>query len=60
MSQPLERYWATVMDNPKRADEGVMSYIARIAEIVEGQGLDVPAKPMAELTGARMPYRDSE
>ena len=42
---PLERYWAAVMDNPRRDKEGPMSYVVRIAELVAGK-LDKPAKAM--------------
>jgi hypothetical protein len=46
-------YEHTVQTHPRRSDEGAMSYITRIAEIVARRPLPPPVKDMP-----RLPYRD--
>lgn len=61
MSIPLERYWAAVMDNPRRPGEGPMTYIVRIAELVEGGALESPGREMPDVPrDSWLPYREAE
>lgn len=48
------QYEYTVHAHPRQGGEGVMGYIARIAEIVAKHPLPAPAKDMP-----RLPYKDS-